>query len=88
MISKTYPRANTRALFSAALAGSALGLGLAAAYLAGHDHSMALALDANKTIAKDKTVPDSLRARARQMAGLLGYDSVDDTTDAGGQTSH
>ena len=35
MISKTYPRENTRALFSAALAGSALGLGLAAAYLAG-----------------------------------------------------
>jgi spore germination cell wall hydrolase CwlJ-like protein len=35
LISKTYPRANTRALFSAALAGSALGLGLAAAYLAG-----------------------------------------------------
>ena len=35
MISKAYPRANTRALFSAAMAGSALGLGLAAAYLAG-----------------------------------------------------
>ncbi len=35
MISKTYPRADTRALFSAALAGSTLGLGLAAAYLAG-----------------------------------------------------
>jgi spore germination cell wall hydrolase CwlJ-like protein len=35
LISKTSPRANTRALFSAALAGSALGLGLAFAYLAG-----------------------------------------------------
>jgi spore germination cell wall hydrolase CwlJ-like protein len=35
LISKAYPRANTRALFSAAMAGSALGLGLAAAYLAG-----------------------------------------------------
>lgn len=35
MIRETYPRANARALFSAALAGSALGLGLAAAYLAG-----------------------------------------------------
>lgn len=35
MISKAYPRANTRALCSAALAGSALGLGLAFAYLAG-----------------------------------------------------
>jgi spore germination cell wall hydrolase CwlJ-like protein len=35
LISKAYPRANTRALFSAALAGSALGLGLAFAYVAG-----------------------------------------------------
>jgi spore germination cell wall hydrolase CwlJ-like protein len=35
LIGKASPRANTRALFSAALAGSALGLGLAAAYLAG-----------------------------------------------------
>jgi spore germination cell wall hydrolase CwlJ-like protein len=35
LICKAYPRANTRALFSAALAGSALGLGLAFAYLAG-----------------------------------------------------
>jgi hypothetical protein len=30
-------------------------------------------------MAKDKSVPDSLRARARQMAGLLGFDAVDDT---------
>lgn len=30
------------------------------------------------SIARDTTVPDSLRARARQVAGLLGYDAVDD----------
>ena len=35
MNSKTYQRANARALLCAAIAGSALGLGLAAAYLAG-----------------------------------------------------
>ena len=35
MIGNAYPRANTRALCSAALAGSALGLSLAFAYLAG-----------------------------------------------------
>jgi spore germination cell wall hydrolase CwlJ-like protein len=35
LISKTYPRANARALLGAAVAGSTLGLGLAAAYLAG-----------------------------------------------------
>jgi hypothetical protein len=29
-------------------------------------------------IAKDKDAPESLRARARQMAGLLGVDTVDD----------
>lgn len=29
-------------------------------------------------IAKDKEVPESLRARARQLAGLLGVDSIDD----------
>ena len=29
-------------------------------------------------ISRDAKVPDSLRARARQMAGLLGYDSIDD----------
>ncbi|RVU05327.1 tetratricopeptide repeat protein [Novosphingobium umbonatum] len=29
-------------------------------------------------IAKDKDQPDSLRARARQMAGVLGFDAVDD----------
>jgi len=29
-------------------------------------------------IAKDKDVPDTLKARTRQLAGLLGYDSIDD----------
>ncbi len=29
-------------------------------------------------ISRDTGTPDSLRARARQMAGLLGYDSIDD----------
>ena len=29
-------------------------------------------------ISRDTQTPDSLRARARQMAGLLGYDSIDD----------
>jgi spore germination cell wall hydrolase CwlJ-like protein len=42
LLQKTYPRANTRALFSAALAGSALGLGLAAAYLAGANSTSGL----------------------------------------------
>ena len=35
-------------------------------------------------IAKDKTVPETLRNRARQMAGLLGYDSVDDAANEAG----
>jgi hypothetical protein len=35
LIGKAYPRANTRALISAGMAGSALGLGLTFAYLAG-----------------------------------------------------
>ncbi len=29
-------------------------------------------------IAKDKDVPDTLKGRTRQLAGLLGYDSIDD----------
>lgn len=39
-------------------------------------------------IAKDKEVPDSLRRRARQLAGLLGVDAVEDAAAAartGGQ---
>ena len=31
-------------------------------------------------IAKDKAVPDSLRRRSRQLAGLLGVDAVDDVS--------
>jgi hypothetical protein len=30
------------------------------------------------SIAKDKTVPDTLRRRARQLAGQLGVDAVED----------
>ena len=30
------------------------------------------------SIAKDKDVPSSLQSRARQMAGMLGYDAVVD----------
>ena len=30
-------------------------------------------------IARDTKTPDTLRARARQEAGLLGYDTIDDT---------
>jgi len=39
-------------------------------------------------IARDKTVPDTLRRRTRQMAGLLGVDAVDDVNAAaaGGQS--
>lgn len=33
-------------------------------------------------IAKDKDVPETLKGRARQMAGLLGYDSIDDIAHA------
>lgn len=31
-----------------------------------------------REVSRDTQTPDSLRARARQMAGLLGYDSIDD----------
>lgn len=34
------------------------------------------------SIARDKTAPDSLRRRARQMAGYLGVDAVDDVNEA------
>ena len=33
-------------------------------------------------IAKDKTQPDALRARVRQLAGQLGYDAIDDVVSA------
>jgi hypothetical protein len=35
-------------------------------------------------IAKDKTQPDALRARVRQLAGQLGYDAIDDVVGVGG----
>ncbi len=35
-------------------------------------------------IAKDETVPNSLRSRTRQLAGLLGYDAVVDVDAAAG----
>lgn len=31
-------------------------------------------------MAKDKDLPDSLKARARQVAGVLGFDAIDDVT--------
>lgn len=34
-------------------------------------------------MAKDKTVPDSIRSRARQMAGLLGIDAVETPAEPG-----
>lgn len=33
-------------------------------------------------MAKDKDLPDTLKARSRQLAGLLGYDSIDDIAHA------
>jgi len=33
-------------------------------------------------IAKDKTVPETLRARARQLAGVLGVDAIEDVGQA------
>jgi hypothetical protein len=35
-------------------------------------------------IAKDKTQPDALRARVRQLAGQLGYDAIEDVVGAAG----
>ena len=35
-------------------------------------------------VAKDKGAPESLRSRARQMAGLLGVDAIDDVSKAAG----
>lgn len=37
-------------------------------------------------IARDKQAPESLRARARQMAGLLGVDAIDDVSRIAGNT--
>ena len=35
-------------------------------------------------ISREKTVPDTLRRRTRQLAGLLGVDAVDDVNEAAG----
>ena len=35
-------------------------------------------------VSKDKNAPESLRSRARQMAGLLGVDAIDDVVKAAG----
>ena len=49
---------------------------VAMAYLAQGQEELAGPLLA--TIAKDEDVPQTLRSRTRQMAGLLGYDAVVD----------
>lgn len=59
-------------------AGELLGM----AYIKQNRNDLAGPLFA--AIARDKTVPDSLRGRARQMAGLLGVDAVDDVNLAAG----
>lgn len=58
-----------------ALFGSAAEL-TAVAHLEAGDREAAGTLFA--TIAKDEELPESLRARARQMAGLLGVDAIED----------
>ncbi len=57
-------------------AGELLGM----AYLKQGKNDLAGPLFA--AIARDKTAPDSLRSRARQLAGLLGVDAVDDVDKA------
>ena len=63
----------------AAWFGSA-GEMLGAAYLKQNRPDLAGPLYA--AIARDKTVPQSLRGRARQLAGLLGVDAIDDVNEA------
>lgn len=53
-------------------AGELLGL----AYMKQNHNDLAGPLFA--AISRDKTVPESLRTRTRQMAGLLGVDAIDD----------
>jgi len=38
-------------------------------------------------ISRDKTAPETLRRRARQMAGLLGVDAIDDVNEAAASNS-
>ena len=49
---------------------------LGAAYLDQGNSELAGALFGE--ISKDKKVPESLRARARQLAGLMGVDAIED----------
>lgn len=35
-------------------------------------------------VAKDKNTPESIKGRARQLGGLLGYDSIEDVSEAAG----
>lgn len=55
-----------------------------AAYLKQNRNDLAGPLFA--AIARDKDTPESLRNRARQMAGLLGVDAIDDAAKAAGVT--
>lgn len=59
-------------------AGELLGL----AYVKQGNNTLAGPLFA--AISRDKTAPDSLRRRTRQMAGLLGVDAIDDVNEAAG----
>jgi len=59
-------------------AGELLGI----AYMKQNRNDLAGPLFA--AIARDKTVPDTLRRRTRQLAGLLGVDAVDDVNAAAG----
>ena len=53
---------------------------LGAAYMKQNRNDLAGPLFA--AIARDKAVPETLRGRARQLAGLLGVDAIDDVNDA------
>lgn len=55
---------------------------LGAAYLKQNRPDLAGPLFA--AIARDKSAPKSLRSRARQLAGLLGVDAIDDVNEAAG----
>ncbi len=59
-------------------AGELVGM----AYLKQNKNELAGPLFA--AIARDKDVPESMRNRSRQLAGLLGVDAIDDTAKAAG----
>ena len=58
---------------------------LAMAYLKQGNNDLAGPLFAS--IAKDEDVPQTLRSRTRQMAGMLGYDAVVDVDQAISETA-